>query len=255
MIDAVVLAGGEDKGDIAAQTGEVHRALLEVGGQPIVRRIAAALRGASEIGKVALVAPSPVQAAVSDDAVDLRVEAADSFAENVARGVEATAPGSDQVLVLTGDLPLVTPAAINDFVRQSVASRADVTYSIIPRESCERRFPEGRRTYARLREGTFTGGNAVVLTREFVRLRQELIARLYAARKNPLQLAALPGIQFLIGLLTHRLTLPQLEARASHIVRGRVVAVISTYPELGFDVDKLQDLYLARRVADSFDAL
>jgi hypothetical protein len=29
--------------------------------------------------------------------------------------------------------------------------------------------------------------------------------------------------------------------------------IISTYPELGFDVDKLEDLNLARQVADSFD--
>jgi hypothetical protein len=32
-----------------------------------------------------------------------------------------------------------------------------------------------------------------------------------------------------------------------------VSAVISTYPELGFDVDKLEDLNLARRAAESFD--
>ncbi len=34
---------------------------------------------------------------------------------------------------------------------------------------------------------------------------------------------------------------------------GRVRAIISTYAELGFDVDKLEDLNLARQVAESFD--
>jgi hypothetical protein len=33
------------------------------------------------------------------------------------------------------------------------------------------------------------------------------------------------------------------------MVGAKVAAVISTYPELGFDVDKLADLELARRVA------
>jgi GTP:adenosylcobinamide-phosphate guanylyltransferase len=254
MIDAVVLAGGVDTGEIAAETGIVHRPLLEVAGQPIVRRVLAALRGSSEIGRVTLVAPAPVQAAVSDEALDRRTEAGVGFVDSLAHGIEATAPEGHQILALTGDLPLITPAAINDFVRQSIASRADLTYPIIPRDSMERRLPGARRTYVRLREGTFTGGNGVVLTRDFVQQRKELIASLYEARKHPVRLAALLGLGFVIALLAHRLTIPQLEARATAIVGGRVAAIITSYPEMGHDVDKLSDLYLARRLADSFDS-
>jgi GTP:adenosylcobinamide-phosphate guanylyltransferase len=253
MIDTVILAGGTDTGEIAAETGVQHRALLEIAGRTIIHREVAALRGASEIGNIALVAPPPVQAAAPDDAVDFRVEATESFVENIARGM-ATAAGMDQVLVLTGDLPFLTPAAVNDFVQQSVLSRADVTYSIIPKESSERQFPGGRRTYARLREGTYTGGNAVVLTREFVHSRRDLIENLYASRKNVLKLAAILGLRFIIGLLTHRLTLPQLEAKASRIVGARVAAIVTAYAEIGFDIDKLDDLYLARRLADTLDS-
>ena len=252
MIDAVILAGGMDTGEIKAETGIEHRSLLDIAGRTIIHREVAALRGASEVGNIALVGPSPVQAAVPDDAVDFRVTATGSFVENIVRGVEATAPGAEQVLVLTGDLPFLTAAAVNDLVRQSVLSRADVTYSIIPKESSERQFPGGRRTYARLREGTYTGGNAVVLTREFVRTRRDLIENLYASRKNVLKLAAILGLPFIIGLLTHRLTLPQLEARASRIIGARVSAIVTNYAEIGFDIDKLDDLNLARRVADSF---
>ncbi len=153
MIDAVVLAGGVDKGDIAAELGVVHRPLLEVGGQSIIERVLAALRGASEIGKVVLVAPPPVQAAASEEAVDARVAASDSYIDNMARGVEATDPGSDHLLIVTGDLPLITAAAIDDLVRQSLASRAALCYAIIPKEASERQFPGSRRTYVRFREG------------------------------------------------------------------------------------------------------
>jgi hypothetical protein len=76
-----------------------------------------------------------------------------------------------------------------------------------------------------------------------------LIGRLYAARKNPLKLAALFGLPFVFGLLTGRLTIRQLEERACAIISGRVAAVISTYAELGFDVDKAEDLEVARRAA------
>ncbi|UCC69330.1 MAG: NTP transferase domain-containing protein [Armatimonadota bacterium] len=253
MLDAVVLAGGVDRGAIAAETGVVHRPLLEVGGRPMIRRVMAALRGASSVGRVALVAPDPVQAAVGEEAVDVRVAASDTFVDNIRRGVETVAPNSDQVLVLSGDLALITPAAINDFVEQSLAARADVTYPIIPKESCERQFPGARRTYVRLREGTYTGGNGVVLTRHFVASRWHLIEGLYAARKNPVKLAATFGLGFIFGLITGRLSLARIEARAGHIIAGRVAAIISSYAELGFDVDKLEDLNLARQVAPSFD--
>lgn len=255
MLDAVVLAGGVDRGGLAAETGVMHRPLLDIGGRPMIQRVLASVRGASSVGRVALVAPDPVQGAVGDEAVDVRVAAGDVFIENIQRGVAAVDPGSDRVLVLTGDLPLVTPAAINDFVQQSLAARADVTYPIIPEQSCERQFPGARRTYVRLREGTYTGGNGVVLTRHFVASQWQLIERLYAARKNPVKLAAMFGLGFILGLVTGRLSLAKLEAHASHLVGGRVRAIVSSYAELGFDVDKPEDLDLARKMAPSFDRL
>jgi hypothetical protein len=94
----------------------------------------------------------------------------------------------------------------------------------------------------------FTGGNGVVLARDFVSPRRELIAHLFAARKSPLKLASMFGLGFIFGLLTGRLSISQLEARAGELIHGRVSAIISPYPELGFDVDKLSDLLLARQV-------
>lgn len=251
MLDAVVLAGGTDRGELAAETGIVHRPLLEVGGRPIVLRVLGALRGSASVGRVALVAPDPVQAAVGNDAVDIRVPAADQFLDNLLRGIAATSAGAGLLLVLTGDLPLISPAAINDLVQQSLAGGADDAYPIIPRDSCERQFPGGRRTYVRLRDGVYTGGNGVVVRRDFLEARSALIAKLFAARKNPLRLAAMFGPRFVLALLAGRLTLAALEARASRLAEGRVAAVISTYAELAFDVDKPDDLRLARDAASS----
>jgi len=253
MLDAVVLAGGVDRGEIAAETGIIHRPLLEVGGAPMIQRTLAALRGASSVGEVALVAPEPVQLAVSEDAVDIRVPAGDAFVDNIDRGIQAHAGGTDALLLLSADIPLITSAAINDLAQQALAARADVAYPIIPRESCEREFPGARRTYVTLKDGVYTGGNAVVVKRDFLQLRRELIENLFAARKNPLKLAAMFGLGLIFALVTRRLSLSRAEARVSQIVGGKVAAIISTYPELGFDVDKLEDLNLARRVAASFD--
>jgi GTP:adenosylcobinamide-phosphate guanylyltransferase len=249
MIAAIVLAGGVDHGDLAAQTGIVHRPLLEVGGRPILLAVLAALRGSRSVGPIVLVGPQAVRTVAADDAVDVRAPEGGTFLQSIAHGVKAAPAGAEHLLLITGDLPLIPAEAVDDFVQRSLHTRAEVCYPIIPKDSCERRFPGGRRTYVRLREGTFTGGNAVLASRAFLERSQNLIGRLYAARKNPLKLAALFGLPFVFGLLTGRLSIWQLEERASAIISGRVAAVISTYAELGFDVDKLEDLEVARRAA------
>ena len=180
MLDVVVLAGGTEKGEFAVQTGIAHRPLLEVGGKPILYHVLTALNGSPRVDRVALVAPEPVLKAADELMVDCRVTAGEEFVENMTPGVNSLCcehtGADDRVLIVTGDLPLINAPAITDFVDRAVNSHAEVAYPIIPRESSERTFPGGRRTYVRLSDGVFTGGNAVVVTRGFVD-RQSSVAR------------------------------------------------------------------------------
>jgi hypothetical protein len=57
-------------------------------------------------------------------------------------------------------------------------------------------------------------------------------------RKNPLALSALLGWGFVFRFVAGRLSLAQILARAGAILGADVDAVISPYPEVGFDVDK-----------------
>jgi len=142
-VDAVVLAGGVDRGEIAEETGVIHRPLLEIAGSPIIQRVLAALRGAVSVDQIVLVAPPAVQEVVGEEAVDVRVEAGDSFVDNIENGIVATPDTIDSVLVITGDLPMLTPGAVNDLIEQADVTRADLVYPIIPKESSERAFPGG----------------------------------------------------------------------------------------------------------------
>jgi GTP:adenosylcobinamide-phosphate guanylyltransferase len=246
MIDAVVLAGGAEAHPWwAAEPGVTHRPLLEVGGKAMVGRVLAALRGAGEVGAIALVAPPEVQAAVGEEALDFRVEPGSDLLENIERGLAAL-PAGDSGLLVSADLPLLTSQAVDDFVRAARASGAEFAYPILPREASERSFPGGRRTYVRLREGQFTGGNLILVSRPFLVRHRDLISRLYRWRKRPLRLASLLGFGFVLRLKLGRVALAQAEARASSVLRGRVAAVVSSHPGIGFDVDKPEDLELAR---------
>jgi hypothetical protein len=122
------------------------------------------------------------------------------------------------------------------------APEAALVYPIVPKEAVEARFPGNRRTYARLKEGTFTGGNLLLLDKALFFQALPLARRVVALRKRPLALARLIGLDILLKLLLGRLSLPELEARARRILGVEARALVTPYPEVGVDVDKEEDL-------------
>ena len=253
MPDAVVLAGGEEKGPLREITGLAFRPLIEVGGRLLVNRTLQAMRGAGPVGRIALVGPDAVAQAADPALFDAAAPSGDQFAENILRGVEALG-AQDHVLVATADLPFLTPQALDDFVARGLAAGAALVYPIIRREVCEAKFPGTSRTYVRLREGTFTGGNVVLAEVAVLRRRREFIGRLFDDRKSPLRLAQVLGLGFVLGLALGRLELNQLERRGTEVLGARLAALVTDYPELGFDVDKPADLEDSRRLASKTES-
>ena len=152
----------------------------------------------------------------------------------------------DKVLVATADIPLLTAEAVNDFLAQCSGADADFYYPIISKEMNERRFPATRRTYVRLREGTFTGGNIFLVNPDIVTRSLAVANRIIENRKRPLTLCGILGWGFVLNFLTGRLRLREVEQRVSELLKLRGAVVHSPYPELGIDVDKPSDLELVR---------
>ena len=245
-VNAVVIAGGRDKPELLAAGGARSRSLMLIGGRSMIERTLAALRDAHLVARIAVVAPAEIGSTVDACWCDEFRPAVESPAQNLLLGAQAV--GEDRpVLLSTGDLPLLTAQAVDDFVERGLRTGADVVYPVVSAVHSERRFPVAPRTYARLRDGTFTGGNIVLTRGDFVRTHLELIDRLFELRKHKLRLARFLGWSFLIRFALGRLRLSDLEARGGAIIGGRVAALISSYPEIGFDVDKVDDLELARR--------
>jgi len=244
-IGAVVLAGGHVPPTLAHLCD--HRALLQLNGRHRLDDLRETLQAT----------PSVVATAIVTDAAALpplaalpgyRVAAGESIVENMQRGANALIDEKvTHLLFVTGDIPLVTPEGLENYIRTSLGTGAALTYPIIPREASEIRFPGARRTYVKLREGTFTGGNAIFTTANLLDDKAELIQGLYAARKQPLKLAKLLGLGTVLRLITGTITLPYIEAVATRILDAPARAIISPHPEIGFDVDKLDDLLAVER--------
>ncbi|HEU4754350.1 MAG TPA: nucleotidyltransferase family protein, partial [Armatimonadota bacterium] len=241
---AVVLAGGRSSPEFAAESGAEYRALVDIGGWPMVRYVLRALRTAKTIGPVILVAPS---AFPPEPEADQQLAGDGDIASNLILGMQACG-SAEFAFIATADIPFLTPESVDHYVLQCLSAPGDCLYSAIPLEACRKRFPEMRRTALQTPAGAFTGGNVVFQRVAAVERQLETLRSAHRSRKNPLFLARLIGPGNLLRFVARRLTLEQIGAAASRVMGVDCRLVVSPYAELGADVDKPDDLRIARRL-------
>jgi len=227
-----VLAGGSPADPLAARFGVASKTLVPVKGRPMVEYTLESLR---EAGVERIVYVGPL--ADLNPVPDVVVPDKGSLIANLEAGLAESK--SDRVLVASGDNPFITPEAVRWLLEN--APDAALVYPIIPKEAVEKRWPGMRRTYAKLRDGVFTGGNIIILDRELFAKALPMAKKIVELRKKPLALARLIGVGVLIKLLLGRLTIAELEARAEKLFGVPMKALITPYPEVGVDADSEED--------------
>lgn len=250
MINAVVLAGGPHDGVAALQPGAPNKAFVDICGITLVGRVLAALRESRAIGRTVVVAPPSMHGhpdlALADE---LRADAL-RITESLCNGLHDFAPNED-ALVVASDMPVLTAAAVNDFIARVRTLDADIAYGCVEKRVHLQRFPEVPHTWAKLRDGTFCGGAIVGIKPRALPLLERFIERLGAARKHPFRLASLFGWDMLARYALGRLAIAQAEERAQKILGAPARALISPYPETAVNVDRVSDVELARRLVRS----
>ena len=243
-VACVVLAGGGIDDVARLQPGAPNKAFVEIEGVTLVGRTIAALRGASSVGRIVAVAPESARAHPGVAGADeLRPDGA-RITDSLRSGLEGFAPDG-LVMVATSDLPVLSPAGVDDFVERLHALDADVTYGCVEKRVHERAYPNVPHTWARLSDGTFCGGGLMAIKpRAFASLAR-FIERLGAARKAPLRLASLFGWDVMARFAIGRLSVAGAEARASELLGAPVRALVSPYAETAVNVDRVGDVALA----------
>lgn len=240
MIDVVILAGGDSWG--LAEDGSLPKSLLPLKDKLMLDYILEALDACPLLGKKVLVGP-PIVKEKRGEKVDFFVQGGENIFSNVVLGLQAL-PTAQQVLVVTSDIPLLTKAALEDFLQRCSEQEAQFYYPIIAKEVNERKYPGNKRTYVSLREGTFTGGNIFLVEPLAITKSAALAQKIIALRKKPLKLVSVLGWTFLCKLLFHLLTIRELEDRVSALFQVKAVSIVTPYPEIGVDIDKPSDLSL-----------
>lgn len=232
MGDAIVLAGGGAEPGLDPSVP--NKGFIELDGRPLVSYVVAAVRSVPQITRLAIVGPSAAVRAAVPDA--LAVPDDGSIMDNVARAVEAL-EARDPVLVVASDIPLLTSAAVEDFLFACAKTTADFHYAIVPQQAMEQRFPGVRKTFVRVTAGTFCGGNIMRFNPAVIDRVRSFVERVIAARKKPWLLAQLFGWAIVMRFASGRLSIEEMEAKVTEILGISARAVITPHPEVAMDVD------------------
>ncbi len=250
-MNVIVTAGGRPQpGDpLYPLTQGGVKAMLNVAGKPMIQWVLDALGGSSAAGHILVVGLPALDGLTCSKPLSSLPDAGDMLA-NIQAGARELArldPAAQHVLVCSSDIPALRPEMVDWLAAEALKADADLCYNVIRREVMETRFPGSRRTYVRLVEGRFCGGDLNAVRQSVALGRHPAWERIIAARKNPLRQAGLLGLDTLLLLLAGRLSLPRAEQSAArHLgIHGR--ALLCPYAELGMDVDKPFQLELLER--------
>lgn len=233
-MDAVILAGGSADPELAALAGVQAKAQIPYGGMTLLERAVKAIAPHASITAVAHKAPEGVALA----------EPGETFVQSLTSGLAGGT--AERVIISTADMPFITPEAVQGLV-EAANPAAGLSYCIVPAEACERIAPKMPRTTLRLKEGEFTGGNAVIVRRkEFTDL-LPMIDEAFEARKSPIRLAGIVGMGLLLRVICTRIApslvpISSLENVVSKRLGFPVEGLALDLPELAVDIDKAEHL-------------
>lgn len=249
--DALVLAGlrrGEE--DLfAARENVIHKALLEAGGEQLIRRVIAALNESDRISTIKIAAPENIRQEISLALSGINnwtfSDARESPAATVLAAIETLAP-KQGLVVTTCDHALLRGEIITEFL--DAAEHYDAAAGCVERSLYEERFPNSRRTFIRLRDFQFSGANLFWFQGERPQGLAAFWRRLESKRKNPAAMAREIGVLTALSYATRLMTKASLEK----VIEKRTGVAAKLIPlsnaEAAIDVDKPEDLTLVRSI-------
>lgn len=242
---AVVLAGTRPGGDpLATHAGVSHKALIDVGGQPMLARVLRALGAAPAVARIVVVIDRPELLAQMPDCGRL-VEAMAAAAGPSASVAAALARFGAPLLVTTADHALLRPEWIAEFLAAD-PGKADATLALARREAVLAAAPGSQRTWLRFADGEFSGCNLFLLRTAAANGVVRLWQQMEAERKRPLSLLGRLGWTYVLRYRLGWLTLSQALGRLGRLAGARLAPVVLRDGRAAIDVDKPADLALVR---------
>ncbi|MFV8817812.1 nucleotidyltransferase family protein [Haliea sp. E17] len=252
-VSVVVLAGDRSKADALIRSSDAgSKAMIDIDGTPMVRRVLNALRKARSVQDITLSGPEAAEVAtdaqlqqwVDQGEVKWRppgISPSTSAFETM-QEMDSEVP----VLLTTADHPLLTAEIVDAFARQSLADPVDLTVGLAPHALVTDAYPGIHKTVLRFSDGDFCGCNLFAFVTPEGRRAAKFWRQIEQQRKKPLVLVGLLGWWAILRYRLGMLSLEEALAKLGKRLGLRIRAVILPYANAAIDVDSIADLMLVK---------
>lgn len=246
MFNILILAGKQFNKDKSS----TNKALVEIRGKKIVEYVVDVVKKIEGVSKIFIVSNKDDLKEMPFFEKEYMIESDGTIIENILTAVKEI--GYDKnILICSSDIPMITLEAVNDFLSKTKNSDIQIYYPIVKESASKSKYPEMKRTYIRLKEGNFTGGNIFYLDPLIFKNNLKRVSALLEARKKPIKMAYLLGPAFLIRFIAGRVTIQEIEKKILRLIKIKGRAIVSDYPEISCDIDKPGDFIVATAYLDS----
>jgi GTP:adenosylcobinamide-phosphate guanylyltransferase len=252
-VQAIILAGSRPGRDpLAAAAGVAWKALVPVGGRPMLDIVARTLVEHPRIARVVVMAQQPDALGETPQTGWLRTHpkialhaSGAGISQSLLDWAEA-APDHLPALVTTADNVLLDAAIIDAFL--GAVGAEDVAAAMVERAVLLRAYPESRRTWLRFRGGAWSGANLFWLGGQNAKRALQKWRAIEQDRKKGWKIVLAFGPGLLLGAGLRLLSIHQAIARAGR--RLGIIARIVPMPiaEACIDADKPEDILLIERI-------
>jgi hypothetical protein len=153
------------------------------------------------------------------------------------------------VLLTTADHALLTPAMVDHFCREALATGCDVVAALASHALVMAQYPGMRRTRTRFSDGAFCGCNLFAFLTPESRAAADLWRQVENERKRPLKMIGRLGWRVVLRYLMGRLSLKDALRLVSERMGLKIGAVILPFPDAAVDVDSVSDWHFAEAIA------
>ena len=249
-MDAIVTAGGipQPKDPLYDYAKGDPKALIDIGGKPMVQWVLDALSEAKDVENVIIIGLTAKSGLTCAKPLYYLSNQGRMLA-NIVTGVNKVLelrPEAEYVLLVSSDIPAIKGEQIDWLIETAMQTRDDIYYGVCPRQVMETRLPNSHRTYTKLKDMQVCGADMnithVSMATEHLDMWEELIGN----RKSPLKQAATIGFDTLLLVALGQLTLTDAVERVTKRIGITGRAILWEEAEPCMDVDKPHQLEIMR---------
>ena len=213
-MDAIVTAGGipQPQDPLYSYSHGNSKALIDVAGKPMIQWVLDALGDAKHVDNVIVMGLSPKSGVTCKKPLHFLSNQGRMLA-NIVTGVNKSLEldaDNEYVLIVSSDIPTLRPEMVDWLVDTCMQTDDDLYYGVCKREVMEKRFPDSKRTYTRLKDVEVCGSDISVSHVSMATEHLDMWESLIGTRKSPLKQASMIGLDTFFQVFTRSITLETL---------------------------------------------